>query len=195
MSIFKRHSYDVFRLYLNQIGITVFSFILITALGSISDSVAMQVGISIFTTLFFSVLIYATAWDLGAKDKLGIDAGREKKCALKGMILSLFANIPNFILAGFAALCFFIHHLGGADGFYSLGSVFLIIAKFTMTIYLGIVENAVSFAEGWGTLDFLITSLGYFFAAFISVGVTQLGYYLGLKEKKLFGTLFDAKHK
>ncbi len=195
MSIVKRHSYDIFKLYLNQIGITVFSLILITALGSISASRAMQVGISVFTTLFFSVLIYTSAWDLGAKDKLSIDAGREKRFPLKGLVLSVFANIPNFIFAGVATICFLIGRFGGADALHSVGSVFLIIAKFTMAIYLGIVETAVSFSRNWGSIDFLITSLGYLIAPVIAIGVTQLGYYFGLKERKLFGKLFDTNKK
>lgn len=195
MSIVKRHSYDIFKLYLNQIGITVFSFILITALGSISASVAMQVGISVFTTLFFSVLIYTAAWDLGAKDKLSVDAEREKRFPLKGLVLSAFANIPNFLFAGVAAICFLIGRFGGVDALHSVGSVFLIIAKFTMAIYLGIVETAVSFSENWGSIDFLITSLGYLIAPVIAIGMTQLGYYFGLKERKLFGKLFDTNKK
>ena len=195
MSIVKRHSYDIFKLYLNQIGITVFSFILITALGSISDSIAMQVGISVFTTLFLSVLLYTMAWDLGAKDKLSIDAGREKRFALKGLLLSVFANLPNFLLSGLAALFFVITRAGGADGFYSVGAVLLTIAKFTMAVYLGIVETAVMFSTDWGSIDFVITALGYFIVPVISIAVTQLGYYFGLEEKKLFGAFSAPKKK
>jgi hypothetical protein len=188
----KRHSYDIFKLYLNQIGITVFSFILITALGSISSSVAMQVGISVFTTLFFSVLIYTVAWDLGAKDRLSTDAGREKPFIFKGAVLSVLANVPNFVFAGLGAI-FFLVSMGGHPAFYSAGVVFLTIAKFTMTIYLGIVETAVTFSTHWGTMDGVVTSLGYFIVPAIAIFVTQLGYYLGFKEKKLFGKLFDTK--
>lgn len=190
----KRHSYDIVKLYIDQIGITVFSFILITALGSVSDSAALQIGLSTFTTLFFGVILYTTAWDLGAKDKLSLDSGRAEYHPLKGLALSLFANLPNFILAGGAAICFLLSFTG-VDAFYSIGAVLLTIAKFTMAIYLGIINVATSFAGGWGTLGALVQSIAYCIIPFAAVFFTQLGYSFGLKEKKLFGGAADPKRK
>ena len=122
MSVFKRHSYDIVKLYIDQIGITVFSLILITALGSISNSLAMQLGLSIFTTLFFGVILYTTSWELGAKDRLSFDGGRCEACKFKGLIMSLYANIPNFLLAGLSVI-FLLISKAGSEAMYSAGAV------------------------------------------------------------------------
>ncbi len=194
MSVVKRHSYDIVKLYINQLGITVFSLILITALGSVSNSKWLELGLSVFTTAFFGVIIYTTAWDLGAKDKLSVDSGRAERVPFKGLLLSVFANLPNFALAGIAAICLAVSKSG--DAFYSVGAVLLTIAQFTMAIYLGIVNFAVSFAADWGeTSYFIIRAVSFFIVPVISIFVTQLGYYLGLREKKLFGGAMDAKRK
>lgn len=194
MSILKRHSYDIVKLYIDQIGITVFSLILITALSAVSDSTVFKVALSVFTTLFFSVILYTTAWDLGAKDKLSLDSGRGEYKPYKGIVLSVFANIPNFVLAGLAAVFLAISKTG-SEACYSVGAVLLTIVKFTMAIYLGIVESAMSFASDWGTSGEILKAVGYFAVPVIAVFVTQLGYIFGLKEKKLFGGAMDAKRK
>ncbi len=197
MSIAKKHSYDIVKLYLNQIGINVFSFIIMTPLISISESVVLKVGVSVFTTLFFSVLIYTMAWDLGAKDRLSVDAGRLEPYTKKGIVLSLFANIPNFLFAGVAGICLLISALSGSDGvIMTIGGVFCLIAKFTMMIYNGIVESIFAFASQYGdTVHNALVSFGYMLTGIIPIFVTQLGYSFGYKEKKLFGGHADAKKK
>jgi len=196
MTSIKGHSYDIFKLYLYQIGITVFSFIIISAIGMVSDSIAFEIGISVFTTLFFSVLIYTSAWDLGAKDKLSCEAGRASRYPLKGVWLSVFANLPNFALSLFAALCFIIKLISGSEVFYSIGAVLITITKFTMAIYLSFINHIPSiFGELDPTVDAIVTSVVCFFMPVIAIGVTQLGYYFGLSERKIFGGAMDAKHK
>ena len=52
MKFFKENSYDVVRLFINQVGITIFSMIIYTAVGMVNiDSVArlgIKVAISVF---------------------------------------------------------------------------------------------------------------------------------------------------
>ncbi len=195
MSMIKRHSYDIVKLYIDQIGITVFSLILMTALTSLSDSIWLGFGLSVFTTLFLGVILYTTAWDMGAKDKLSFDSGRGEYQPVKGLVLSVFANIPNFVLAGLSAI-FLLISKAGNNVLYSVGGVLLIIAKFTMAVYLGIVNTIVSPFTGLATLDYNIINAAVFCVIpVISIGITQLGYSLGLHEKKLFGGAMDAKRK
>ena len=195
MSVFKRHSYDIVKLYVDQIGITVFSLILITALGSISNSLAMQLGLSIFTTLFFGVILYTTSWELGAKDRLSFDGGRCEACKFKGLIMSLYANIPNFLLAGLSVI-FLLISKAGSEAMYSAGAVMLMITKFTMAIYHGIVYAATIFSSGFSVTDNAIAlSVGYLIVPVIAIFITQLGYSFGFNERKLFGGAMDAKRK
>ena len=86
MRFLKENSYDIVRLYINQIGMTIFSLVLyfsVTSLGDNPDSAALyvklKIGISIFAILFFFALLYTAAWDWGANDKIRIDSGKIKK--------------------------------------------------------------------------------------------------------------------
>ncbi|MBR2465750.1 MAG: hypothetical protein IKB38_02325 [Clostridia bacterium] len=195
MSILKRHSYDIVKLYIDQIGINVFSLILIFAIGSVSSSIGVQLALSVFTTLFFGFILYTTAWDMGAKDRISCDSGRCAACPLKGLILSLFANIPNFLLSLLAAV-FLLISKTGSEAMFSAGTAMITLTKFTMAIYHGIVHAAASFSNGWSVVDnAVVISLGYFLVPVISIAITQFGYSFGFKEKKIFGGAMDAKRK
>ena len=83
MKIFKENSYDIVRLYINQLGIMIFSMLLYTAVGSFENeslSTSLSVFVSIFSTCFYLALIYYMMWEIGAKDKIRIDGGRMVPC-------------------------------------------------------------------------------------------------------------------
>ncbi len=92
----KENSYLMFKMFVNQIGITIFA-ICLTFSTNKNDTLFLIV--SAFSILFYLVLLYFMTWDIGYEDKTRIDAKRMKFVRLKGLYLSLFANIPNFILA------------------------------------------------------------------------------------------------
>ena len=104
MKFFKENSYDIIKLYINQLGITIFSLIMYTAGGMINSgedagiSLPLRLGISIFSSLFYFVLIYTAAWDWGAKDKIRIEGGKIQRDGYKGFKLALYANVINFVL-------------------------------------------------------------------------------------------------
>ena len=101
MDFFKKNFHDILRLYINQIGITIFSLMLYTAAGIPDDNVLvskLRTAVSVFAILFYFVLLYYVAWEYGAKDKIRVDGGRQSPLALKGLFMSLIANTPNFIL-------------------------------------------------------------------------------------------------
>ncbi len=110
MTFWKNNSYDIVRLFINQIGITIFSSVMYFAveLTNINEQTTgneILVAISIFATLFYLVLIYTASWEYGAKDKIKIDSGKLTYSSSKGALLSVYANIPNFMLALIALLC------------------------------------------------------------------------------------------
>jgi len=114
MKFFKENSYDIVRLLINQIGITIFSLVLYTALQFDLDpatTLTIKICLSVFATLFYLTLLYTAAWEFGAKDKLRIDSGKYKKQPAKGALMSFCANLPNFILAIGALVCFLVYFL------------------------------------------------------------------------------------
>ena len=114
MKIFKENSYDIVRLYINQLGIMIFSMLLYTAVGSFENeslSTSLSVFVSIFSTCFYLALIYYMMWEIGAKDKIRIDGGRMVPCKLKGLLMGTFANLPNFVLGALSVKDMIVHTL------------------------------------------------------------------------------------
>ncbi len=92
----KDYSYSIFKMFVNQIGMTIFGITLSMATHQNNTLLLLT---SIFGACFYMVLLYTMTWDIGHEEKLRIDGGRLEYKPLKGLYLSLFANIPNFILA------------------------------------------------------------------------------------------------
>jgi len=198
MKIFKENSYDIVKLYINQIGITIFSMFLYTAVAMIEDQVLfeqLRLVVSIFSILFYLSLIYNVVWEIGAKDKIRIDGGRMSPCKHKAFVMSIFANIPNFVLAGFAAIFVALGLLTKNDGLYSVFFIFYFILKFHSSMYMGCIQaltpndpNVVDYN------DCLIESILFIVFPLISIAVAHFSYQLGLKDKRLFA-FFDGKPK
>ena len=143
MRFFVSHSYEVIRLFLNQIAMSVFGLILFGAALGLSDnqSGVWTVLASVFAVAFYLYILFATVRDLGAKDGIKIESGREKYDCLKGMKLGLWAQVPN--------LCFVLLLWGGilislcgastvGDSIYALS--YIAVHSFLQAVYIGIVD-------------------------------------------------------
>ena len=194
MKIFKENSYDIVRLYVNQLGIMIFSMLLYTAVGSFENeslSSALSIFVSIFSICFYLVLIYYVVWEIGAKDKIRIDGGKAEPCKYKGLVMGLFANVPNFVLG---LLTVFFLSLALATGGAVANSVFFIfnmITRFHASMYLGFITAVVpaSIAGAVDYTELMIEAILFTVVPIMSVAVTHLAYYLGSKEKKLLSFL------
>lgn len=188
MRFFRENSDSIVKLYINQIGVAIFSMFLYTAAGAVSlDGIAslmIKVGISAFATVFYFVLVYTVAWEIGAKDKIRIDAGRMEEKKSKGFKLGLFANMPNFVFIGIAFLTFGIYLIFGAEAFYTVFGILNGIFRIFVSMYLGIIQGLTNGLSG--NVDLATeTALYLVFSAVASV-ITYLSYIMGLKEKRLF---------
>ena len=190
MKFLKDHLYDIIRIYINQIGITILAFILSTAVdqpGKTTLSSILLLVVSIFTILFYFVLLYTMGWDWGANDIIRIESGKQQRTPLKGMLLGLCANVINFALAA-ACIITMIITMNGNKTSEPFHDVFNLLLRFTNAMYIGIVKWMFLGFEGDLYLSYLLQSIAYFFFPFLSIGVTQLGYFLGLKNFKVFGS-------
>ncbi|MBQ8397633.1 MAG: hypothetical protein IJX53_05465 [Clostridia bacterium] len=97
-AFWKGYSYNIVKMFINQFAIAMFGLTLAIATGK-SGNAKLELICSIFAVLFYLFLIYTMTWDVGATDKVRVDAGRAKASPLRGLYMSLIANIPNFILA------------------------------------------------------------------------------------------------
>ena len=192
MKFLKENSYDILRLYINQIGITIFSLVLYFSAAMIENAeiaLTLKVSISVFAILFYFSLLYTAAWDWGAKDKIRVDAGRLECKKGKGALMSFIANIINFILAGICIAAMWIYMTNGSKGALSLNQIFNLILRMTNAMYLGVLQCIfTSFAEN-GDLYNLLQSVGFFVSPLFAVLATHTGYIFGLKNKRIFNFL------
>ena len=202
MRFFKDNSYDIVKLYLTQIAISIFALILYTAAGFIEAestlSTTIQIIISVFSILFYFVLLYTAAWDWGANDKIRADGGRctlDKTRALKMIAIS---SIPNYIFVIVPAIGFGLGLCGAETFIAKLGGIFIIIFRFTASMFQGLIVNAFEFlrsdAEGAVNYPYYFAeTCGYIFMILVTILVTHLAYTLGSKDKKLFAFIKTNK--
>lgn len=188
MKFIKENSYDIIRLYINQIGITIFSMALYTAVRDTSTKMTIKIIMSIFATLFYLSLIYNCVWEYGAKDRIRVDGGKAEKQSFKGLFMSLIANVPNFILSGLSIIFVSVVLLGGAEGFKTAFALTYMILRLHTAMYLGIIQGMTpnEVTETANYPDCLLESILFFLLPLLSVGVAHLAYTLGFKEIKIF---------
>ncbi len=103
-NFFSKYSYAMVRMFVNQCAISLFGAVLALFATSVGSS-ALTIGVSIGAIVFYLFLLYTVAWDVGSKDSAAIQAGRQKFNPMTGFLISLCANIPNFVLAILHAAC------------------------------------------------------------------------------------------
>ena len=139
---FKDNSYSIFKMFINQVGMTIFGIALSFAT---SENDTLFLISSIFSVCFYMVLLYTMTWDIGYEEKVRIDAKRLKFNRFKGLYMSLVANIPNFIIA---ILIIVGKYVNGAAGVFIIGSG---AAALLEGMYMGIVNVVFNFAP-WSYL-------------------------------------------
>lgn len=200
MRILKEHFYDIVKLYINQVGITIFSFFLYTALPTENDSLftTLRIVVSVFAILFYLALIHNIVWEMGAKDKIRIDSKGAEPTPLKGLFLALFANVPNLVLALMAIIFGTVYVCGGAAWASPVFVVIFIIVKIHAAMYMGIIQGVTPAAPADALdiavyTDALLESVWFFVLPLVAIGLAQLSYWLGTKEIKIFGFMGSGK--
>ncbi len=197
MRIIRDNFYDVVKLYINQIGITIFSMFLYTAVGAVEDDKlfnTLRVIVSVFSIIFYIILIYNVMWEIGAKDSIRSLSGHNEVVPLKGGILGLAANVPNLVLALVTVIFGIIYFSAGAEWAMNAFVGFFVVVRFHAAMYMGVIQGVTPAAPGVGAdaaiiTDAFVESIWFFVLPLVAVIVTQLAYWLGTKEKRIFGFL------
>ena len=195
MKLFKQNSYEIIRLFINQIGITIFSLVLYTGLSISEDkttALKITVLLSVFATLFYLVLLYFAGWEYGSKDKIRIDSGKYKAVAFKGIKLSLYANFLNILLALLSVAFFAIAISGGSMWFDTIARIFNMILRFTSAMYHGMVQGIINSFPSDAVSTYMVEAACFGLFIILPIFATQLGYYLGMRNIKI-SSLFKGK--
>ncbi|MBE6709280.1 MAG: hypothetical protein E7578_08585 [Ruminococcaceae bacterium] len=97
---------------------------------------------ALFTIGFYMVVQYTGLWDTGARDRIRIDSNRLAYRPYMGFVMSLFAAIPNFILAILITIGVIFGASDGAFGYEwagNLASISKAIAVFWEAPYDGLI--------------------------------------------------------
>jgi len=201
MKFLKENSYEISKLFVNQIGISIFALSLSFAVNALQLSdvscVKMLFFISLFSLAFFGVLLYLAAWEMGSKDKIKVDSGRpllyvtaekngEKFVTYKkGFFLGLFATAPQLIFSVICFILIFLYLLTDIYGFFSWSSVVNIVLRLGSSQYAGFLQGVFFTLRSDEPLYFFASSIGYVVLSAFPIGITFFGYVLGLKNKKI----------
>ena len=196
MKFFKDNSYDIVKLYINNIGISIFSLMLYFAAGNIAKESAstFNLVISVFSIIFLMALVYCAGWDFGAKDRIHIDAKKMEMDKFKGLKLALLADIPNFVLAFLSLVFLAIALLSGLQGFQVAFTACYAFMRLTMSLYIGVAQSISSLFSLSLEWTAIIESILFILLPALVIASTSFGYRLGVANKRL-AHLFTGKNQ
>lgn len=182
--LFRTRSYEMVRMFLNQFATSIFGLVLAIAAQKSENTVLRNVT-SVCAILFYLFLLYTMTWELGFADRAAVEAGRKPKKPFTGVLLSLFANSVNWLLA----ICILLGHLPAANGGFlsSLGGFAGGAAQVLEGMYTGLLANRV------GGVQLNSVWWIYFLLPIPAIAVCGVSYLLGLKDIKFTG-LFNAQY-
>jgi hypothetical protein len=176
---FSMHSYEMVKMFLNQFATAMFGFALVLAARSAKNVVLRNVS-SGFAILFYLFLLYTMTWEIGFRDRVPTETGRIKKNRFTGTLISLCANIPNYVFAFFIMLGSLLH----LEAISSIVAFCTGAALILEGMYTGLLANSIGGValNSYWFMYFLIT-----LPALITCGIAYLA---GLHDKKMT-TLFN----
>ncbi|MBO5788323.1 MAG: hypothetical protein J6R42_00090 [Clostridia bacterium] len=192
MQFFKRNSYEITKLFIYQIGMTMLGLILTfaTSMYQQDQTSTLTLLSGIFVALFYLYLIYVAMWDIGARDKIRIDAGRQVNDPTLGLKLMLYAQVPNFFFAlmiWLGAICLKIGgSFGGSLGglLYGIGQP---IALFTQGMYFGII------CQFFQKEALFIVALTFTLTPIPALLASYIGYLFGLRDVRFLTSPYKPK--
>lgn len=177
-SFFGRYSYTMVKLFLNQFAIGLFGAVITLALSkiggddeSLSDTV--MIVASVLATLFYMFLTYTTIWTVGAKDRISSDVGKLSVMPMRGVLISLIANVPGLVVA----ILYTISEFAGQTG---MKLAMRVVTLFLNGMYYGFLAGAPAGAADEAKL--LNYWWMYFLVLLPAIIVTGVGYYLGTRN-------------
>lgn len=189
---FSRYSYRMVKMFVTQAAIGLFGAVLAFAVSGAGDTVLALTGA--FASLFYLFMIYTSAWEIGAADRISIDSGKLKRRPWIGFIISLVANIPNLIVATVYGVCWAISH--GAEGVATnIAAMMRVVTLFIEGMYYGLmaaisIGTRVDLNGNVVPMELFNYWWAYFVIVIPAIVVCGVAYWLGTKNAKLT-TLMD----
>jgi len=184
-NIIREYSYSIVKMFINQFAIGIFGAMLAMAVDPAGSGV-LSIVVSVFAVLFYLFLIYTMTWEIGAKDRISVDIGKKPYRPHLGLVLSLIANIPNFIIAIVYSVAY--PFMGTHKWAGTINSIVKVISLIIEGMYTGITSSITVWINGTPRLlhHFWWT---YFLITIPALVTSWIAYYTGHKNMR-FGALF-----
>lgn len=172
INFLKGYSYDIFKMFVNQLGMTMFGLVL--SMATHTNDTLLIIS-SVFSIVFYLVLLYTMTWDIGYAEKIRIEGKRMKYHPEKGFILSLCANALNLLLGIIITI-----------GYYSASAPNA--PESVVNIY-GIASSIATLLEGMygGVINCLFVNKPWVFILIVFPAVITCGiaYIMGVKGRRI----------
>lgn len=173
-AFFKNHSYSMVKMFLNQFAIAIFGFAMTLATQA-TGNVALRNICSVGSVIFYLFLIYNMTWELGYRDRVSVTLGKKPRRIFTGALISLCANIPNFVFAVFITLGVSIQ----TELFGNLGGIFKTLAIILEGMYTGLLMNKL------GGIPLNLYWWVFFLLPIPAILTSFVAYWMGLKDLRL----------
>ena len=184
MKFFKENSSMIIRLIITHIGMAAFGAVMFLSTNQQGDGIMLAA--SIFSAVFYAVIVYSTMWEYGNKDKPAIDAGRMQCKISQGFLASLSAEAIAMLLVVVFLICSFLKESNTmAANIY--GSSYIIL-----TLLDSCFTGIVIFLRHKLDSSLLIAGIYLFGSVVISVA-SMLGYLAGTKDIRIIPQKNQAK--
>lgn len=176
MGILKAKSGAVGRLLVTHIGMAVFGTVLFLWTNQMGKGLTLAVGI--FSALFYAAMVYVPMWELGAKDKSAIDAGRLVGYKSIGFAVGAAAQLPIVLLTLVYFTCaLFPENATAASVLAVCYAILILIDGCFTSIMISLAPRGENF--------YMVAAVFLLAALFIIV-VSGVAYLLGTKEWQPF---------
>lgn len=169
------------RLIVTHIGMAVFGTVLF--LWTNQMGAGMTLAVSIFASLFYAAMVYVPMWELGAKDKSAIDAGRLTRYRGDGFWIAAVAQLPVLLLTLTYFICALVPQTQLADSIRAVCYAILILLDGCFTgVMITLAPQGRNFA---------VVAAVFFVGVLYVIAVSGVSYLLGTKEFRLFPSKRD----
>lgn len=184
INFLKGYSYDIFKMFVNQLGMTMFGLVLSMATNT-NDT--LFIISSVFSIVFYLVLLYTMTWDIGYAEKIRIEGKRMKYHPEKGFVLSLCANILNLLLGIIITISYYCATtlIPAAEG----SAIMVPGAPESVVNIYGIARSIATLLEGMygGVINCLFVNKPWVFILIVFPAVITCGiaYIMGVKGRRI----------
>lgn len=185
---FQKYSYSIIKMFVNQFAISLFGVVLAMATAAAGNN-ALTVAVSIFAIVFYVFLIYTMTWEIGAKDRISVDYGKMPNRPHTGLLLSLVANIPNFLLAILYAIAY--PFMGTHRWAGNLNAVLNLLSAILEGMYRGLL-SVITLPSGRPMLN---AWWSYFLIIVPALIASWLAYIAGFKNFRMLASYFNKREQ